>query len=110
MALQVPHVLEHPLQDDHRLRQLQRGIRDRLTLTPTPTPTLILTPNPTLTLTLTPNPNPTLTPTLTPTQPPNPNPNEVSETVYEGDREKLQQPAKPMRPLPSSTKKATKKD
>jgi len=36
--------------------------------------------------------------------------NEVSETVYEGDREKLQQSAKPTRPLPSSTKKATKKD
>ena len=36
--------------------------------------------------------------------------NDVTETVYEGDREKPRRPTKPMRPLPSSTKKATKAD
>ena len=36
--------------------------------------------------------------------------NEVAESVYEGDREKPRRPTKPMRPLPSSTKKATKAD
>ena len=36
--------------------------------------------------------------------------NEVAESVYEGDREKPRRPTKPLRPLPSSTKKATKAD